>query len=81
MMNNNPNTIRFPIPVEQDESKAYIVSCPLFKACHSYGKTIDEALENIKDVIQLCVDEEREELQNMNQFIGFHELEVNVAAA
>ena len=76
-----PKTMRLPILVEQDESGNYIVSCPVFKACHTYGKTIDEALENIKDVIQLCVEEEQDEPQPINQFVGFHELEVNVATA
>jgi len=34
-----------------------IVSCPVFKGCHSYGETIDEALENIKEVIEMCLEE------------------------
>jgi len=30
--------LRFPVIVETDEDGYYIVSCPLFKGCHSYGK-------------------------------------------
>ena len=45
--------------VEIDEDGYYIVSCPLFKGCHTYGKTIEEALENIREVIELCLEEER----------------------
>ena len=37
----------FPIIVEMDEDGYYIVSCPIFKGCHTYGETIEEALENI----------------------------------
>ncbi len=37
----------FPIIVEMDEDGYYIVSCPIFKECHTYGETIEEALENI----------------------------------
>ncbi len=44
--------------VEIDEDGYYIVSCPLFKGCHTYGKTIEEALENIKEVIEMCLEEE-----------------------
>jgi len=43
----------FKVIVEQDEDGFYIVDCPLFKGCHSYGNTLDEALENIKDVIEI----------------------------
>ena len=48
--------IHLPIIVEMDEDKYYIVSCPLFKGCHSYGENIDEALENIKEVIGMCLE-------------------------
>lgn len=51
------NTPHLPIVVEQDEDDFYIVSCPVFKGCHSYGNTIQEALENIKEVIEMCIEE------------------------
>lgn len=70
------NTIHLPVLVETDEDGMYIVSCPVFKGCHSYGKTIDEAIENIKEVIEMCMEEERP--QNLNRFIGFREIEVLV---
>jgi predicted RNase H-like HicB family nuclease len=55
-------TLHLPILVEQDEDNLYIVSCPVFKGCHSYGYTIDEALSNIKEVIDICIEEEKETL-------------------
>jgi len=51
----------FKVIVEQDEDGTYIVDCPTFKGCHSYGENMDEALENIKDVIEMCVEEAMEE--------------------
>lgn len=72
------NSRHFPIIIEQDEDNVYIVSCPLFKGCHSYGKTIDEAMDNIKEVIEMCIEEEKEnnEPGYQNKFIGFRELEL-----
>ena len=69
-----PGSIPLPILVETDEDGIYIVSCPVFKGCHSFGKTVDEAIENIREVIDMCLEEERPE--NLNKFIGFRELEV-----
>jgi predicted RNase H-like HicB family nuclease len=46
-----------PIIIEKDEDGYFIVSCPLFKGCRSYGKTMDEAMENIKEVIEICLEE------------------------
>lgn len=47
-------TYHFPVVVEIDEDGVYIVSCPTLKGCHSYGQTIDEALANLHNVIELC---------------------------
>ena len=67
----------FPILIEQDEDNVYIVSCPVFKGCHSYGKTVDEAMTNIQEVIEMCVLEERPGI--LNHFIGFREIEMQIA--
>lgn len=67
--------------VEQDEDDIYIVSCPVFKGSHSYGKTIDQALENIKEVIEICLEEEKEKRPTgMNRFVGFREMEFSLLA-
>jgi predicted RNase H-like HicB family nuclease len=47
----------FPIIIEQDEDNIYIVSCPVFKSCHSYDNSINEALKNIEEAIEMCIDE------------------------
>jgi predicted RNase H-like HicB family nuclease len=47
----------------------------VFKACHSYGTTIDEALLNIKEVIDMCIEEEKEkasEIQPPYSFLALH---------
>jgi predicted RNase H-like HicB family nuclease len=62
-----------PIIVETDEDGIFIVSCPLFKGCHSYGKTIDEALENLKEVVEICIAEQP--FEEENKFIGVREME------
>ncbi|MBN2229654.1 MAG: type II toxin-antitoxin system HicB family antitoxin [Candidatus Thorarchaeota archaeon] len=66
--------LNLPVLVEIDEDGVYIVSCPVFKGCHSYGETIDEALENLREVIDMCL--EGEEVASLNQFIGFREIEI-----
>jgi len=45
--------LHLPIIIEMDEDGYYIVSCPFFRGCHSCGETIDEAMENIKEVIEM----------------------------
>ncbi|MBF0202462.1 MAG: type II toxin-antitoxin system HicB family antitoxin [Desulfamplus sp.] len=45
----------FPIIIEQDADDMFIVTCPVFKGCHSYGYTIDEAIKNITEAIGSCL--------------------------
>ncbi len=61
--------LHLPIIIEMDEDGYYIVSCPVFKGCHSYGETIDEALENIKEVIEMCLEETK--VEELNKFVGY----------
>ncbi len=73
----NMQKFHFPILIEQDEDDIYIVSCPVFKGCHSYGKTVDEAIKNIHEVIEMCVQEEKPGM--LNHFVGFREIEMQIA--
>lgn len=49
--------LQFPLIVEKDEDGFYVVECPLFEGCYSQGKTLDEALKNIREVIGLVLEE------------------------
>ncbi len=47
-------SIKFKVILEEDEEVGgYVVTCPAFPGCYSQGETKDEALENIKEAIQL----------------------------
>ncbi|WP_242841745.1 type II toxin-antitoxin system HicB family antitoxin [Desulfitibacter alkalitolerans] len=54
----------YPIIIEQDET-GYIVSCPAFEGCYSQGDSIDEALKNIKEAIELCLDDEEKAISSI----------------
>lgn len=56
-----------PIVIEKDEDGFYVVECPLFKSCYTQGKTLDEAVKNIKEVIGLCL-EEKENKQLLKEY-------------
>ncbi len=74
-MTNNNKKYHFPILIEQDEDGVFIVSCPTFKGCHTFGKTIEEAMNNIKEVIEICLEEEKY-VEELNSFVGFREIEI-----
>lgn len=42
--------------LEPDETGGYVVSCSSLPGCHSQGETIDEALANIREAIELYIE-------------------------
>lgn len=51
--------VQLPLIVERDEDGFYVVECPLFEGCYSQGRTLDEALKNIREVITLILAEKK----------------------
>lgn len=65
---------QLPIFVERDEDGVYVVECPVFDGCYSQGATIDEALKNIREVVQLVL----EEKENKSLLEGYQPRELSL---
>lgn len=48
--------MQFTVTIDRDEDGIWVVECPSIPGCVSQGKTKDEALTNIKEAIQLCLE-------------------------
>ena len=73
--------VHLPVLVEKDEDGFYVVECPLLKGCYTQGKTLDEALKNIHEVIELCLEEQREEIVEQVEVIqefSYHLVSVEI---
>jgi len=46
-----------PVVIEKGCDGYYVVECPLFQGCYTQGKTIDEALHNIREVVELILED------------------------
>lgn len=63
-MKKGESTIKYkglvlPLIVEKGESGYYVIECPILEGCFTQGKTIDEALKNIREVIELVLPEKK----------------------
>ena len=47
----------FKVLLEPDETGGYVVTCPALPGCYSQGDSVDEALRNIKEAIELCLED------------------------
>jgi len=52
--------LRLLVTVEQDEGGPYVAKCPAIPGCLSRGKTLEEALENIQEAMELCLENRQE---------------------
>jgi predicted RNase H-like HicB family nuclease len=48
--------MKFNVTIDRDEDAVWIVECPAIPGCVSQGKTKEQALENIKEAIALCLE-------------------------
>jgi antitoxin HicB len=47
----------YKVIIEPETEGGYVVVCPSLPGCYSQGETIDEALANIKEAIELCLED------------------------
>lgn len=71
MISKKQGKYTLPLIIEQDEDGFFVVECTAFQGCYTQGKTLDEALKNIEEVIELCLEEKEnqelvKEYQNKN---------------
>lgn len=69
----------FEIVFEKDRN-GYFVYCPALQGCYTEGKTYEEALKNIKDVIRIHLADRRKTRQPIPspEAIGVTTLELSV---
>jgi len=68
---------QFTVVIEKDEETGmYVGEVPGLSGCHSQGKTIDELMERMHEVIELCLETEAEEAEMLPRFVGVHQIEV-----
>ena len=66
--------MKYPITIYKDEEGWYVVECPIIPGCLSQGETKEEAITNIQEAIQLCLEVRRE--KGLPLTIDYFELEV-----
>lgn len=85
-----PKVFNFRVIIEQDEDGIFVASVPALPGCHSQGKTYEEAIKNIKEAIQLCLEVAKEDKiykdqidwsdvgHDKNRFLGITEIPIKL---
>ena len=60
------------------ETRLYVGIVPGIIGAHTQGATLDELHENLKEVLELCLEEYKGSLDGLPQFVGLQQVEVAV---
>jgi len=63
---------KIPLLIEKGEDGFFVIECPVFSGCYTQGKTIDEAMDNIREAIELVLEEK--ENQKLLEAYDFNEI-------
>ena len=76
--------LQFKVLIEQDEDGMYVASVPELPGCYTQGKTLEQARERIKEVIELVLETDKdikeEKLANptsSSRFFGIEEVTIH----
>ncbi|MFP4443280.1 MAG: type II toxin-antitoxin system HicB family antitoxin [Spirochaetia bacterium] len=76
-MKETKRTQHFPVIIEQDSEGVFIIECPVLKGCRSYGDSVEEALKNIREAIQVCLEEDGYSAPE-TVFLGVRDIEIAI---
>jgi len=71
--------LQFKVIIERDENGIYVAEVPELPGCYTQGKTLEEARERIKEVIEMVLESDKdlkkEKLESPKSLPGFFGVE------
>ena len=56
----------------------YIASCPLIPEAHAQGKFYEECMDNIQEVLELCIEYRKERCEEIPDEVGMNRITLAV---
>ena len=67
----------FTVLIEQDEDGIFVAKVPDIQGCYTQGKTVAQAMERVREAIQVCLESDPENSKEM-KFVGLQQIEVKL---
>ncbi|MDP2918996.1 MAG: type II toxin-antitoxin system HicB family antitoxin [Dehalococcoidia bacterium] len=71
--------LKLPVVITQDEDGFFVAEVPVLPSCFTQGKTKEEAMANIKEVIHLCLENMGDESKTVPDTFSIEQVEVAVS--
>jgi predicted RNase H-like HicB family nuclease len=66
---------QFDVVIERDEEGYFVASVPRLPGCHTQARSLDEAIERIREAILLCLEVEGTPEHNL-EFVGIQRVTI-----
>jgi predicted RNase H-like HicB family nuclease len=50
---------KFTVVIERDEDGYYVATVPVLRGCHTQAKNLDTLMKRVREVIELCLEDNR----------------------
>ncbi len=65
----------FYVVIEKDEDGFFVGEVQALKGCYAQGRNVDELMRNMRDVIELCLEDKIDSVIQ-NEFIGVQKVSI-----
>lgn len=65
----------FDVVIERDSAGYYVASVPALRGCHTQARSLDELIDRVREVVELCLEVQDEEIEPMT-FVGVQRISV-----
>jgi predicted RNase H-like HicB family nuclease len=66
---------KFTVLIERDEEGYYVATVPGLRGCHTQAKNLDTLMKRAREVIALCLEAERSDLERL-ELVGIQQIYV-----
>jgi predicted RNase H-like HicB family nuclease len=66
---------KFTVLIEKDEGGYYVATVPALRGCHTQAKSLDSLMENVREVVELCLEDEDGEIESL-ELVGVQQITV-----
>jgi predicted RNase H-like HicB family nuclease len=70
--------MEYTVTIRKAPDGFYIASCPLILEAHAQGKTYEECLASIKEVLELCLEYRKERGEEVPEEVGTKQVTVAI---
>jgi predicted RNase H-like HicB family nuclease len=71
---------QFTVIVQRDEEGNYLAICPALQGCYTEGTTPEEAMDYLKDAIQLHIEDRQARHEPINEELFSQRVDIDIAA-